>query len=144
MAKYLEGLEFIQLVKPGGADTTIMQVSRPHVVGRVAFIDQRDVDEVERFMLQLANGATLAKVPGYSIFVLPGGTLDNAPATSEEVVSVLRSMSQYILFDIVGEKKGRWLRYQEGVNMDAEMEKGRYYRDMKRARRAAKLAQDED
>lgn len=148
MAKYLEGLEFIQLVQPGTSDTTLMQMSRPHLVGRVAFIDQKDVDEVERFMLQLANGATMAKVPGYSIFLLPGGTLDNESTSKEETISVLRRMAQYTLFEFVKAREHRCLRYKDGIDVDAakaaQSEKSYYYSRLRKAKKAAKLAQDED
>lgn len=144
MAKCLEGTEFVQLARPNDDNIYFMQVREPHFIGLMVGINQKDTDEIERFMLQLANGDTLAKVKGYSVFMLPAGTLDGEKIDPEEAKSVLSGMAGFALKEKMGTREGRYLRYKEGVNMDAVLEKGRYYKELRQARRAARMAQEEE
>lgn len=135
MAKCLEGLDYVLISKAGETGTIVMQVSYPHIVGRLVFIDQRNPEDIEPFMRSMANGDVLAKLKGYSIFVLPGGTLDRATIDPERTRAVLKEMAGYVLDEILPVRLSRYRRFQERVNLDEER---------RRPRIASRFGQEEE
>lgn len=148
MAKCLEGLEFVQISKAGETGSMVMQVSYPHIIGSLVFIAQEKQDEIENFMRSLANGETLAKVKGYSIFVLPGGTLDRENVAPGKMKDILEQMAGYMSSDILPGRESRYNKfkedYQRRPRLSQSREDNRRFKEMRLARKAARMNEEQD
>lgn len=108
----------------------VMETVSPYFMGRAYEIPKKETERVEEFMSGIVNGRELgAKVPGYTIFMIPYGTLDNERLDDEEALSVLRDMAEYYARDVISKKRHRSRIYQEGVPDDIDERNGRIIRE---------------
>ena len=139
MAKVLYNVEYVILQNSREfTNPYIMQVAQPYCIGLPLKIDQRDTDQIEDLMKALANGDCLAKVPGYSVFILPKGTFTGMKATEEQMKEALKGMAQFYLETHIETHKGAFRRSLEGYVEGTIEAEGRKFKALREARRKAR------
>lgn len=146
MAKILDRVDYVLMQNTREfTNPYVMEVKKPYCIGLPLKLEiQKDAESIEDYMRSLANGECLAKVPGYSVFFLPAGTLTGLQATPEEMKAALEGMAKFYLEDYIEKHKHPFRRSEEGYISGTDEAIGRRFKEMKEARRAARRAQQEE
>jgi len=85
------------------------------LVGGLYTLEYNQKEEIESEMSLIANErVTVAKVPGYSIFITPKFTLDGSRIESkEELLKQLREMAEFYLHYRIEKRPGKYLKMRD-------------------------------
>lgn len=146
MAKIFDKVDYVLLQNTKEFDNPfVMEVKKPYCIGRPIKLEiGKDDEDIEELMQSLANGKTLAKVKGFSVFFLPAGTFTGLQATEEEMKAALEGMAQFYLEDHIQKHKHPFRRCEEGYVPGTDEAMGRKFKELKAARRAARQAEESE
>lgn len=136
MAKVLYNVDYVIL--QNSRDFTnpyIMQVAQPYCIGLPLKLDQRNTEGIDALMKSLAEGDCLAKVPGYSVFIIPKGTFTGMQATEEQMKEALEGMAQFYLETHIETHKGAFRRSLEGYVEGTIEAEGRKFKALRERRK---------
>lgn len=136
MAKILQDVDYVILQNSRAfTNPYIMQVEQPYCIGLPIKIDQRNTEDIEVLMKSMANGDCLAKVPGYSVFILPKGTFTGMQTTEEQMKEALEGMAKFYLETHIESHKGAFRRSLEGYVEGTIEAEGRKFKALREAMR---------
>ena len=121
---------FVFLTNPTeGVSDVILETLPPFFMAKVYGIPKKEEERVEQMMSDIANDRTTAvKVPGFTIFLTPAGSLNGTILPKKEAVDKLRDMAEFYLTNGFEKKKHRHRQFQEGVPDDIDSINGRKIR----------------
>lgn len=110
----------------------ILETVPPFFLGKAYGIPKKEEDRVEQMMSDIANGRTTAvKLPGFTIFLTPYGSLTGEKLPTEQAMTTLRDMAEFYRAGIIERKKHRHRQYQEDVPDDIDRINGEKIREAK-------------
>lgn len=99
-----------------GLAESVLETTPPFFVGKVYAIPKRHTERVEQMMADMANDRTpAAKVPGYTAFLVPGGSLTGERLEPDELKETLRDMAHFYGSVGVVRNKHKFRQCQEDV-----------------------------
>ncbi len=118
---------FVYISNPDeGLSDVILETTPPFFLGKVYGIPKKDKARVEQMMSDIANDRTTAvKLPGFTIFLTPYGSLQGWRMEREKAVATLRDMANFYRSGIIERKKHKHRQYQEDVPDDIDEQNGR-------------------
>ena len=122
--------QFVFLSNPTeGVTDVILETTPPFFMGKVYGIPKKEEDRVEKMLSDIANDRTTAvKIPGFTIFLTPAGSLNGYTLPKQEAVAKLREMADFYVANGFEKKKHRHRQYQEGVPDDIDTINGKKIR----------------
>ena len=124
---------FVFLTNPTeGVSDVILETKSPFFMAKVYGIPKRETEKVEKMMSDIANDRTTAvKMPGFTIFLTPAGSLNGYILPKKEAVAKLRDMAEFYRVNGFEKKKHRHRQFQEDVPDDIDSINGRRIRQAK-------------
>lgn len=115
-----------------GLTNVVMETRPPYFLGKAFGIPKKNIDDVEQMMADIANDrTTAAKVPGFTIFMTPYGSLNGERLPDEQARATLRDMAAFYKETAIERKKGKNRIYQEDVPDDIDVINGHKIREAK-------------
>lgn len=109
-----------------GLQESVLETIPPFFVGKVYAIPKRHTEKVEAMLADMANDRTpAAKVPGYTAFLVPGGTLTGERLGESKLRQTLRDMALFYGTVGVARNKHKFRQCQEDVPDDVDEINGR-------------------
>ncbi len=123
---------FVRITEPVTETDLMMETRPPFVLARAICIPKKDTGRVEEMLADMANGRrTAVKVPGYTVFIVPAGTLSRSILPEEEITALLRELAEFWVEAVASRKKHKIRIYEEGVPDDIDEINGRKIRAAK-------------
>lgn len=123
---------FVRITEPVTETDLMMETRPPFVLARAICIPKKSEERVEEMLADMANGRrTAVKVPGYTVFIVPAGTLSRGVLSDDELEPLLRDMAEFWVEAVAVRKKHKIRLYQEGVPDDVDEINGRKIREAK-------------
>lgn len=122
---------FVILQNPAEiTNTLIMETRPPFVVVKAVGIPKKDAERVEAMLADIANGRKAAvKVPGFTVFLTPIGSLGGGRLEPEAATPTLREMAGFYLEAVAARRRHKLRVYEEGVPDDIDERNGRRIRE---------------
>ena len=123
---------FVMLYNSELPKTLIMETTPPYFITQPLTIPKNDTESVEEIISDIANNRRIAvKIPGYTIFLFPWGSLLGTLLEPEDAKATLRDMADFFKAAHIGKNKHPNRRYEEGVPDDIDEQRGRFFKALK-------------
>lgn len=105
--------KFAFLSGEGFVGIKVMCLEPPYLIASIYDINRHDVEKVEDFMENMAQGRVpMAKIPGYTIFLKVLTTMESCPDRAYQQ-SILKEMTQYVLENKIQKRPGLYRMSEE-------------------------------
>lgn len=114
------------------SNVLVMETTPPFFMATPYCVQKKDVAQVEKMLSDIANERISAvKVPGYTVFLMPYGTLFGGSLSPAEAVLTMREMAEFYSRQALEVNKHKNRIYQEDVPDNIDEENGRRIRAAK-------------
>lgn len=108
-----------------GVFDVILETKPPYFLGKVYGIPKKEEARVEAMLSDIANDRTTAvKIPGFTMFLTPYGSLTGEMIPRQEAIATLRDMAVFYVEQGFERKKHKHRIYQEDVPDDIDEQNG--------------------